>query len=64
MRHFRDIKEIEQFMIDEFLRQGIPVICGGGSCVVAITDNQESGAAEVTEFDVTQAAAQIWEALS
>lgn len=64
MRHFRDAKEIEVFMIDEFLRQGIPVVCGSGSSVVAISDNLESGAAEVTDFNVTEAAARLWEALS
>lgn len=64
MRHFRDAKEIELFMIDEYLRQGIPVVGGSGSFVVAITDHLETGASEVTEFNVTEAALKLWEALS
>lgn len=64
MRHFRDTKEIELFLIEEHLRQGIPVVCGSGSAVVPISQSLESGAEEITEFDITIAAQKLWEALS
>ncbi|OJF91722.1 hypothetical protein AX761_21975 [Rhizobium sp. 58] len=64
MRHFRNAKEIEAFMIDEYLRQGIPVVCGGGMSAVPITRIPESGADELIEFDITAAAKLLWEALS
>jgi hypothetical protein len=64
MRHFRDAKEIEAFMIDEYLRQGIPVVCGGGTSSVPITRGLENGADEITEFNVTVAAKLLWEELS
>lgn len=63
MRHFRDAKEIEAFMIAEYVRQGIPVVCGGGVSSVPLTHSFESGADEVTEFNITVAAKLLWEEL-
>lgn len=64
MRHFRSYTDIEQFMADEYRKQGFTVATATGMTIVPISETLETGADVVTEINLTKMALRVWEYLS
>lgn len=61
MRHFRTPDDVLEMLIDEHVREGIPVVLRDGQAFVAATEEGETGALELRDINLTEAANLIWE---
>ena len=63
MRHFRDIAELEMWMVEQYLAQGIPVVRIDESWIVPFPI--DDGRAELVrgEINITRLAQALWEKL-
>lgn len=65
MRHFRDAKEIEAFMVEHFRRDcGWPVQQKTGVSFIRISHTTETGEDIATEINITQLAEALGRKLS